>query len=50
MLQLIKRSPEYVSEFKKYCEEFYANKVIYFMAGLFVFVYRLNTILSIDEN
>ena len=30
MLQLIKRSPEYVSGFKEYCEEFYANKVIYF--------------------
>ena len=30
MLRLIKRSSKYVLEYKKYCEEFYANKVTYF--------------------
>ena len=30
MLELIKRCPEYVAEYKEYCQEMYDNNVIYF--------------------
>ena len=31
MLQLIKRSPEYVNGYKAYCQEAFDNNVIYFV-------------------
>ena len=30
MLQLIRRSPEYVSGYREYCREFYDNHIVYF--------------------
>lgn len=30
MLRLVKRCPEYTSGYKEYCQELYANNVIYF--------------------